>query len=111
VLALYLLTVLAPLHHARASQLVFADLGYVTLEASWLLCTPAGLGDPDRDALVAKCPATGIGKTDMDLPVLATLPIGRDPASLAASLFQASPAVQPRPVAPPGGPRAPPVLV
>ena len=49
VLAIYLLTVLAPLHHARASQLGFEQLGYATIESSWVLCTAAGVAGGDRD--------------------------------------------------------------
>jgi hypothetical protein len=49
VLAIYLLTVLAPLHQARASQLAFEELGYTTVETSWVLCTPAGVDGEDRD--------------------------------------------------------------
>ncbi|HEY0034192.1 MAG TPA: hypothetical protein VGB81_13075, partial [Devosia sp.] len=40
VLAIYLLTILAPLHQARASQLVFQELGYATVGTGWVLCTP-----------------------------------------------------------------------
>lgn len=111
VLAIYLLTMLAPLHHARASQLAFEDLGYATIQSSWVLCTPSGLDGQDRDVLVAKCPATGVGKADFVLPTFDTLPVGHNVASLAAPLLIAVAAVLPRPVAPPSGPRAPPVLV
>jgi len=111
VLAIYLLTMLAPLHHARASQLAFEDLGYATIQSSWVLCTPTGADGQDRDVLVAKCPATGVGKAEFVLPSLDALPIGLDVASLVAPLAAATLAVLPRAVAPPAGPRAPPAQV
>lgn len=110
VLAIYLLTVLAPMHHARASQLAFEELGYATIEASWVLCTPTGIDGQDSDVLVAKCPVTGVGKADLVLPLLDALPVSHDIA-LAAPLFTALPAFLPRAIAPPSGPRAPPVSV
>ena len=110
VLAIYLLTVLAPLHHARASQLDFEQLGYATIESSWILCTSTGIGGGDRDGPVAKCPATGVGKTDFVLPVLDTVAVGHEIA-LAAPLLPLSPSFPPRIAAPPSGPRAPPVVV
>ncbi|MGB3336403.1 MAG: hypothetical protein WBA73_04410 [Devosia sp.] len=111
VLAIYLLTMLAPLHHARASQMAFEDLGYATIEASWVLCTPTGADGQDRDVLVAKCPVTGVGKAEFILPTLDVLPVALDIAALAAPLLATTPAFLPRAVAPSGGPRAPPVLV
>lgn len=111
VLAIYLLTVLAPLHHARASQLTFEQLGYASIQTSWVLCTPAGPGETDRDALIAKCAAAGVGKTELALPVLAALSAGLDRTALAAPLSVQSSSVVPRAIAPPGGSRAPPVLV
>jgi hypothetical protein len=110
VLAIYLLTVLAPMHHARASQLAFEELGFATTEASWVLCTPSGADGQDNDVLVAKCPAAGIGKTDLVLPVLDAMPVRHDIA-LAAQRSTPLPAFLPRSVAPSGGPRAPPVSV
>lgn len=110
VLAIYLLTVLAPMHHARASQLAFEELGYATTEASWVLCTPSGITGQDNDVLVAKCPATGVGKTDLVLPMLDAVPVSHEIA-LAAPLATTFPAFLPRAIAPPSGPRAPPVSV
>ena len=101
VLAIYLLTVLAPMHHARAGQLAFEQIGYATIEASWVLC--------DSDVLVAKCPATGVGKTDLALPALTALPVTHEVALAVASVIPA-PAFLPRIIAPASGPRAPPVL-
>lgn len=106
VLAIYLLTVLAPLHQARAGQLAFEQLGYTTLDSAWILCTPAGLDDEDRGVSVAKCPATGIGKHEMVAPAAVAMP--------ARSVLAAAPAPGPRglmarPAAtPPTGVRGPP---
>lgn len=110
VLALYLLIVLAPLHQARASQLAFAELGYAPTQASWVLCTPAGVPDPDGAVSVAKCPATGVGKAELAPPAVDAVPIRHDSA-LRVPLLASQPAILPRAIAPPAGPRAPPVLV
>jgi hypothetical protein len=62
VLAIYVLTLLAPLHQAADLQ---RDLGSL-----WSLCTGLGpAGESDRPS-VAKCPAMGVAKQDM----LAVLP-------------------------------------
>lgn len=111
VLAIYLLTLLAPMHQARASQLVFEELGYTTTVAGWVLCTPDGATGEDREISVAKCPATGIGKNDLALPTLDVLPAGLGVVALALVL---PPIAQPflrASTAPPSGPRAPPVAV
>lgn len=110
VLAIYVLTLLAPIHHARASQVAFEKLGYESSEGSWVLCTPAGTTGQDRDLAVAKCPATGIGKHDLIVPDLGSLHVARD-----AGLTTRQPAapqliVPPRQEAP-GRPRAPPERV
>ncbi|HTO27867.1 MAG TPA: hypothetical protein VL017_04680 [Devosia sp.] len=110
VLAIYLLTVLTPLHHARASQLAFEELGYAMAQSSWVLCTPDGADGEDGDVIVAKCHATGPGKVELMLPVLGAMAIRHDVA-LAAPLMASPPAFPPRAIAPSGGPRAPPVLV
>ena len=74
VLALYLLTILTPLHQARATQLDFAALGYQTVETGWVLCS----AEPDRNegkSLVTKCPAAGIGKQQLVAPALAVIAV------------------------------------
>ncbi|WP_316358370.1 hypothetical protein [Devosia sp.] len=109
VLAIYLLTVLAPLHQARASQLAFEELGYRLTQASWVLCSAAGATE-GGDVSIAKCPATGIGKAGIVLPTPHALPAAYG-AALAAPRLATSPTVLPRIVAPSGGPRAPPVPV
>ena len=110
VLAIYVLTLLAPIHHARASQVAFEKLGYESSEGSWVFCTPAGSTGQDRDLAVAKCPATGIGKHDLIAPDLASLHF-----VVAVGISTLQPpkpqlAVLPRHEAP-GSPRAPPALV
>lgn len=110
VLAIYLLTVLAPLHQARASQLAFEELGYSLTQASWVLCSAADATDEGGDVSIAKCPATGIGKAGIALPTPHALPAAYGVA-LAAPRLATSPTVLPRIVAPSGGPRAPPVPV
>ncbi|WP_332700806.1 hypothetical protein [Devosia sp.] len=111
VLAIYLLTVLAPIHEARASQRAFEELGYTALETGWALCTSVGVTDGDQDAEVSKCPATGVAKTEFVLPTAAVLPAALDLASLATPLLLNLPAFTPVPVTSPSGPRAPPVTV
>jgi len=111
VLAIYLLTVLAPLHHARASQLSFATLGYAIDQTGWALCAPVSTGDQDPERAVSKCPAAGIGKQDLLAPGPVALAIRLDVRAIAAPLLRAQLHHAPRPVAPPAGPRAPPRLV
>jgi hypothetical protein len=111
VLAIYLLTVLAPIHEARASQRAFEELGYTALDAGWALCTSLGDMDGEQDTDVSKCPATGVGKTEFALPGVAILPTGLDLAALATPLKLDLPAFKPAPVASPSGPRAPPARV
>ena len=111
VLAIYLLTILAPLHHARASQMALQELGYSTLESGWVLCSAVETGDEDRDVLIAKCPAAGIGKPDVLPPALAVIALDHDASFVAAPLSLASATVTPFAIASPSGPRAPPALV
>jgi hypothetical protein len=110
VLAIYLLTVLSPIHQARASQLAFEELGYAMAQPNWVQCTAAGVMGEDGDISVAKCPATGIGKVDLVLPTPHALPAAYGVA-VAAPLLTTSSAPSPRIIAPPAGPRAPPVSV
>lgn len=111
VLAIYLLTILAPLHHARASQLAFQQLGYTTLESGWVLCSSTETGSQDRDVTIAKCPAAGIGKPDAVAPTLHIVALNLSAAFVAAPLSVAAAPVIPLPITPPAGPRAPPALV
>jgi len=67
VLAIYVLTLLAPLHQSADLQRDLGKLGYQTT-AQWLLCA-AFDQDREPDSPVAvKCPATGVGKKDLALP-------------------------------------------
>ena len=81
VLAIYLLTILAPMHQARASQLAFQELGYTTIESGWVLCTPEAQPGDERDILVAKCPAAGVGKPAAVAPTRCCNPASRDTPS------------------------------
>lgn len=63
VLALYLLTLLLPLHQAAGLQRDLNAAGFSTLD-TWSICQPLAQddnGDP-REAAALKCPATGVGK-------------------------------------------------
>jgi len=111
VLAIYLLTMLMPLHQARASQLAFEELGYSTTTVGWVLCTPGLPSGGDSDVTVAKCPATGIGKHELALPTPESLPLAFDRVALSAAPTPVISAFLPAPTAPPTGSRAPPASV
>ncbi len=68
VLAIYLLTLLLPLHHAAGLQRDFNALGYSNLSA-WSVCAALAEDDPEQPTAALTCPATGVGKQQ-----LATLP-------------------------------------
>ena len=110
VLGLYLLTILAPLHQARASQLELDALGFSNLATGWVICSAAAQDDQGQPGTIAKCPAAGIGKTsplDPDLGVI-TLPVA---VSLWAPLGQSFAQFAPAIAGSPNGPRAPPEAV
>jgi len=70
VLAVYVLTLLLPLHQAAGLQRDLNAIGYSTLDA-WSICQPLAQddnGDP-HEAAALSCPATGVAKHQ-----LATLP-------------------------------------
>jgi len=111
VLAIYLLTILAPLHHARATQLDFQALGYETTQTGWVLCSSSETRKDTDKSLVAKCPASGIGKQDLAEPTPAAIHIGQlatlvlhDTAPAIAVTLQA-------PLNRAAAPRAPPAFV
>jgi hypothetical protein len=110
VLALYLLTVLAPLHQARATQLDFQALGYETLQTGWVLCTASETRKDSDRTLVSKCPASGIGKQHLAEPS----PLVIDLGTVAVLVAEAGPAPRAiHPFAPlnrAAPPRAPPSL-
>lgn len=67
VLAIYVLTVLTPLHQSAALQRDFAKLGYETIGA-WSICTAINeADDEDGTPTALKCPVAGIGKFEIDL--------------------------------------------
>lgn len=109
VLAIYLLTVLTPLHQARASQLEFSALGYAALDEGWVLCGAQLPGGDAGKQIISKCPVSGVGKSSLVLPVSA------DPRPIAHIALAASTTAPPRAIAPPAvldpaaPPRAPPI--
>lgn len=109
VLAIYLLTILAPLHEARASQLAFEKLGYSTLDTGWVLCAPQDTQGDNGDVLVSKCPATGIGKHDLALPVLPATQSAYGPKAASTWLPRHPSSIAPPVLLAPHGPRGPPV--
>tara|TARA_R110002020_G_scaffold82630_5_gene204971 strand:+ start:1867 stop:2250 length:384 start_codon:yes stop_codon:yes gene_type:complete len=111
VLAIYLLTILAPLHEARASQLAFEELGYSTLTTGWVLCTSLEDGGGDSDNAVSKCPVSGVGKPMAVAPGLAGVALDLHAPGLASPRLLTSAAVRPASIAPPSGPRGPPTTV
>lgn len=62
VLAIYVLTLLLPLHQAAGLQRDLSRLGFApTIE--WSICGPAASGDTgQQDPTAVKCPAAGIAK-------------------------------------------------
>lgn len=111
ILAVYLLTILAPMHQARATQLEFSRLGYQTIETGWVLCTPQGAVDETGKLVVSKCPATGIGKQDLVPPVLYSAVVAIDRNALQSLRPLHVPTIQPLATRPPVGSRAPPIAV
>lgn len=71
VLAIYVLTLLLPLHQAAGLQRDLNALGYATLE-SWSVCKSMAKDEngAPREAAALICPATGIAKQ----PLTAVLP-------------------------------------
>ncbi|WP_375450163.1 hypothetical protein [uncultured Devosia sp.] len=108
VLALYLLTILTPLHQARATQLDFAAAGYQTTQLGWVLCSSTT--DPaEGKSLVTKCPAAGIAKQTLLAPAPVVLALGAITPALAIAYAPLSPTragTSLNPSAPPRGPPA-----
>jgi hypothetical protein len=61
VLAIYVLTLLLPLHHAAGLQRDFNALGYSNLSA-WSVCAALAEDDTEQPAAALTCPANGVGK-------------------------------------------------
>jgi hypothetical protein len=112
VLAIYVLTLLLPLHQAAGLQRDLDRLGFETLTA-WSVCAPL-VQDEDgnpKTATVVKCPATGFGKQDFAAVAPATLQI--IVPTPAIPMAWAVPAIGLKPSIPEhfGQSRAPPVAV
>ena len=112
VLALYVLTLLLPLHQAAGLQRDLNAAGFSTLD-SWSICQPLAQddqGDP-REAAALKCPATGVAKQQLAvvLPPVLTL----EAPTTAEVIGFAAPDEHIRPILPDhfGQSRAPPVTV
>lgn len=75
VLAIYILTLLLPLHQAAGLQRDLSDLGYETVGA-WSVCASIAQDENGDDVPAAvKCPAAGIGKQDFAAPLPGTVAI------------------------------------
>jgi hypothetical protein len=111
VLAVYLFTILAPLHEARASQLAFEELGFSTTQTGWVLCNSLETNGQDGDVSLTKCPVTGIGKPAAVAPTSTALVLEQRPARLTALRPFATQTPTPAIIAAPSGPRGPPALV
>lgn len=108
VVALYVLTLLLPLHQAAALQRDLARAGYETI-GGWTICVPVtDHRAPDSPAAV-KCPATGVAKHQLAV-TLPPPPSFAPPARRIAGVAYARPAIgttgKPSPHI--GQPRAPP---
>ena len=90
VLALYVLTLLLPLHQVAGAQRELSALGYETM-GIWSVCeqlTEDQDGDPQTAAAV-KCPAAGIAKHEFTSPPTGTPELVR--AAVATSVRYAVP--------------------
>ncbi len=94
VLAIYVLTLLLPLHQSAGLQRDLNALGFSTLE-SWSVCQPMAQdedGTP-REAAALSCPATGVAKQQLAVvlpPVLAV----EAPTTADLVQYRDTPAVQ-----------------
>lgn len=68
-LALYVLTLLLPLHQVAGMQRELSALGYETV-GKWSVCLDAGVGDEDEPerATALKCSASGVAKHQFTAP-------------------------------------------
>lgn len=78
VLAIYVLTMLAPLHQAAAAQREFARLGFETI-GQWSICseTVQKTGDLGDKPPAVKCPVAGGGKLELVHPQTAQVTFPR----------------------------------
>lgn len=90
VLAIYVLTLLLPLHQAAGLQRDLNAIGYSTLD-TWSLCQPMAEdenGDP-ASAAALTCPATGVAKQSLAAILPPVLQI--EPPASADSVGSAQP--------------------
>lgn len=112
VLAIYVLTLLLPLHQAAGLQRDLDAMGFATLE-SWSVCQPLVVdehGKPD-EATAVNCPAAGVAKQELAAalpPVLVIEPPTTADAIVYADLEQGTQKLLPDHI---GQSRAPPVAV
>lgn len=65
VLAIYVLTLLAPLHQAAGLQRDLASIGFAT-DSGWSICAPlAEDKDGNKTTVAVKCAASGIAKNEL----------------------------------------------
>lgn len=110
VLAIYVLTLLLPLHQAAGLQRDLNALGFSTL-SSWSVCQPMAQdenGDP-QSAAALSCPATGVAKHQLAAVLPPVLVI--DPPTITEIVRFAEAPILHEPVLPDhvGQSRAPPV--
>lgn len=75
VLAIYLLTLLLPLHQAAGLQRDLSKLGFTSIE--WSICTPIAQDNPSGGTPTAvKCPASGIAKFEFAAIVPPVVTVG-----------------------------------
>jgi hypothetical protein len=112
VLALYVLTLLLPLHQAAGLQRDLDALGFAPLD-SWSVCSSLvqdGEGDP-ADAAALTCPAVGVGKQQMAATLPPALTLEPPSIAIAVRYAPAQRALFNVPTAHVGQSRAPPVTV
>ena len=91
VLAVYVLTLLLPLHQAAGLQRDLNAIGYSTLD-SWSICQPLAQddnGDP-HDAAALSCPAAGVAKHQLAVVLPPVLDIAPPSAAENVRFAQAS---------------------
>jgi hypothetical protein len=112
VLAIYVLTLLLPLHQSAGLQRDLNALGFSTLE-SWSVCQPMAQDEngAPREAAALTCPATGIAKQQL-AAVLPPVLVIEAPTTADLVAYTDARAV-PNPILPDhvGQSRAPPVIV
>ena len=111
VLALFILTLLLPMHQVAGLQRGLAQLGYEPA-ATWSVCGEIhSNGTPDTSPTAVKCPATCIGKYEFAgiVPSAAGVGVSRQVASVRYDIATGVGFESPRGRI--GQPRAPPAMV